>query len=282
MGKVKGFLFTISFLIFVTALFVLMTIIYSTTFQDDKRIAEIGALDNINNLDSSLKNSIKELFLAYSNMSVKMIGTNVTFNETLINNISNFQISLSYLKSFTETNYNIASLNITDLNESLPLIIMPHRIEYKHNYSNKEIIITPEEVNFNGYHFIVSNVINATCGYSSYSSGNFIFKLDSNSIITSLFPDCDLEIAINPNVRNYVTVGSLGLNQDSVEIEINNGGVAKIKIRNPQGTSVPRLHTTVLLNKSTGYQTKVMLPDSIIRISDNILKVFKKDGVRIL
>ena len=153
MAKIKGFLFTIGFLIFITALFTLVIIVYSTTFQDDKRIAEIGALDNINNLDSSLKNSIKELFLAYSNMAVGTLGTNISFNETLVNNISDFQISLSYLKNFTETNYNIASLNITDLNESLPLIIMPQRIEYKHNYSNREVIITPEELNFNGYHF---------------------------------------------------------------------------------------------------------------------------------
>ena len=280
MAKIKGFLFTIGFLIFITALFTLVIIVYSTTFQDDKRIAEIGALDNINNLDSSLKNSIKELFLAYSNMAVGTLGTNISFNETLVNNISDFQISLSYLKNFTETNYNIASLNITDLNESLPLIIMPQRIEYKHNYSNREVIITPEELNFNGYHFLITNVNNATCDSASYTNGSFILKLDSNSLTTAQFPDCDFDLSINPNVKNTFSIGSSGPYQNSVTIEISNGGVAKI--RSVELNSIPRLHTTVLLNQSTGSQTKLMLPDSIIRISDNILKVFKKDGVRIL
>ena len=282
MAKVKGFLFTIGFLIFITALFVLVVIVYSTTFQEDKRIAEIGSLDNLNNLDSSLKNSIKELFLTYSNINVNFVETNVSFNETIPNNITDFRVTLNNLKSLTESNFNIVSLNISDINDSRPIIIMPNRITYSHNFTKKEITIVPEEVNFNGYHITIKNINNATCAASTaLTSGSFIFKLDTDPVIyAQSTPECDINTAIDPNQRTYVVIGSY-VQGDVVTIEINNGGVAKLQYIQSTNNII-NVTTTVLLNKSTGSQTKVMLPDSIIRISDPILKIYKKDGVRIL
>ena len=62
-------------------------------------------------------------------------------------------------------------------------------------------------------------------------------------------------------------------------IEIKNGGVATIE--NNQGGAA-NVTTILLLDPIIGNQTKIMLPDSIIRISEPSLNIYKKGTARII
>ncbi len=289
MGSVKGFLFTIGFLIFCTALITLMIITFSTTFQEDKRISEIASLDRLQSIDSSLQHSFLELFNTFSNINVSVSTidnddkTDIMFNETIPNNIADFQTSLDRLKVLTEGNYENIFLNISNLKSTLPIIVKPYNILYTHDFLNNQIQIIPEDVsstsNLKGYSFVITNLNDASCLNPSFDTtppDNF-FRIKIYGIETTTQAIlCEIDTLINPYKKSTIGIGTTNF----LTIEIDNGGIATIK--NNQGGN-PNLASILLLDENTNaFRTKVFFQGSTIRISDPILKVYKKDGVRIL
>src|SRR3989344_2097304 len=259
MASIKGFLFTIGFLLFSVSLLSFIVIILATNYQEDKRASEIGAIDRINTLDSSAQNSLKKIFEFFSNINVSLDDSdveNVKISDALPNNINTFRTSLNDFKIFVEQNFPYISLNTSELNE---------------------IIVRPEELSpssrLKGYHFIITNLVSTVCVVPDiYVSGlNFIVNIDAFGN-----PNCNKNFVINPDEINKFFIGA---SPDFFTIEIKNGGVATIE--NNQG-GVANITTILLLDDSPGNQTKVMLPDSIIRISEPSLNIYKKGTARII
>ena len=284
MASIKGFLFTIGFLLFSVSLLSFIVIILATNYQEDKRASEIGAIDRINTLDSSAQNSLKKIFEFFSNINVSLDDSdveNVKISDALPNNINTFRTSLNDFKIFVEQNFPYISLNTSELNETVPLTLLPDRISYYHSNADNnmlnKIIVRPEELSpssrLKGYHFIITNLVSTVCVVPDiYVSGlNFIVNIDAFGN-----PNCNKNFVIDPDEINKFFIGA---SPDFFTIEIKNGGVATIE--NNQG-GVANITTILLLDDSPGNQTKVMLPDSIIRISEPSLNIYKKGTARIL
>ena len=293
MASIKGFLFTIGFLLFSVSLLSFIVIIFATNYQEDKRVSEIGALDRINTLDSSAQNSLKKIFEAFSNINVSLYASNsnyVIFNETLPNDVKTFRTSLNDFKIFVEQNFPYISINTSELNDTIPLIVMPDKIVYHHvpidNDATNQIIVTPEELTPNsrlrGYNVIVTHLPDIFCIPTTFPQGNNYFSLTitaSTIGIPGTPSTCSIpNQLIDPNLANIVQIGGV-IDPDSyLRIEVSNGGVLKIK--NTQNSGV--VATILRLDNIEGNQTKVMLPDSIIRVSDPTLNIYKKGTARIL
>src|SRR3989344_9239465 len=291
MASIKGFLFTIGFLLFSVSLLSFIVIILATNYQEDKRASEIGAIDRINTLDSSAQNSLKKIFEFFSNINVSLDDSdvenveNVKISDALPNNISTFRTSLNDFKIFVEQNFPYISIHTSELNDTVPLIVLPDRISYYHSNADNnmlnKIIVRPEELSLNsrlnGYHFIIRNLVSAACNpnLDTYVAGTF-FSIEFNSFSTNGLSFCSQYFTIDPDKSNKFFIGTA---PDFFTIEIKNGGVATIE--NNQG-GVANVTTILLLDPIIGNQTKVMLPDSIIRISDPVLNIYKKGTARII
>jgi len=286
---IKGFLFTIGFLLFSASLLSFIIIIFATNYQEDKRVLEIGSIDKINTLDSSAQNSLKKIFEFFSNINASLDDSdveNVKISDALPNNINTFRTYLNDFKIFVEQNFPYISINTSELNDTVPLIVLPDRISYYHSNADNNmlnrIIVSPEELSLNsrlkGYHFIISNLITANCNelldlLDTSVPRYFVIKFDAS---TNTAPGCSQNLVVNPDKNNKFFIGAY---PDFFTIEIKNGGVATIE--NNQG-GVANVTTILLLDPIIGNQTKVMLPDSIIRISDPVLNIYKKGTARII
>ena len=286
---IKGFLFTIGFLLFSASLLSFIIIIFATNYQEDKRVLEIGSIDKINTLDSSAQNSLKKIFEFFSNINASLDDSdveNVKISDALPNNINTFRTYLNDFKIFVEQNFPYISINTSELNDTVPLIVLPDRISYYHSNADNNmlnrIIVSPEELSLNsrlkGYHFIISNLITANCNelldlLDTSVPRYFVIKFDAS---TNTAPGCSQNLVVNPDKNNKFFIGAY---PDFFTIEIKNGGVATIE--NNQG-GVANVTTILLLDPIIGNQTKVMLPDSIIRISEPSLNIYKKGTARII
>ena len=286
---IKGFLFTIGFLLFSASLLSFIIIIFATNYQEDKRVLEIGSIDKINTLDSSAQNSLKKIFEFFSNINASLDDSdveNVKISDALPNNINTFRTYLNDFKIFVEQNFPYISINTSELNDTVPLIVLPDRISYYHSNADNNmlnrIIVSPEELSLNsrlkGYHFIISNLITANCNelldlLDTSVPRYFVIKFDAS---TNTAPGCSQNLVVNPDKNNKFFIGAY---PDFFTIEIKNGGVATIE--NNQG-GVANVTTILLLDPIIGNQSKVMLPDSIIRISDPVLNIYKKGTARII
>ncbi|MBS3146980.1 hypothetical protein J4471_04770 [Candidatus Woesearchaeota archaeon] len=288
MARVKGFLFTVGFMIFCAALLTLIVIIFSTTYQEDKRFSEIVALDRLQTLDNSIQHSIKEAFTSYAGINVTFRKednpdfTDVMFNETIPNNVDAFNFNLDYIKLLVESEYNYTFLNVSHIKETLPLLVEPYNILYTHNFANNQIQIIPEDASptsmLKGYRFVVTNLISTECQVQNiYVNGIFIVEIEASESDPFGNPNCIKNFVIDPDKNNKF---SIGIPPDLFTIEISNGG--GVTITNDQGGS-PKVASILYLDPNIDYnKTKVVLPGSVIRISDPYLKVYRKDSIRIL
>lgn len=275
-------------MIFCAALLTLIVIIFNTSYQEDKRFSEILSLDRLQTLDNSIQFSIKEAFISHAGINVTFRKvenpdfTDVMFNETVPNDISAFRFDLDYIKLLTETEYTNIFLNISHIKETLPLLVEPYNILYTHDFENNQIKIIPEDVtsqsHLKGYFFQLANVEDAICiNPTIYTTPPANFQLRIYGIETTTQAIlCDLDVLINPDGKTTISMGTINY----LTIEIDNGGIATIT--NNQGGS-PIVASILYLDPNVDYnKTKVVLPGSIIRISDPDFNVFRKDSIRIL
>lgn len=289
MARVKGFLFTVGFMIFCASLLTLIVIIFSTTYQEDKRFSEIVALDRLQTLDNSIQHSIKEAFTSSAGINVTFRKednpdlTDVMFNETIPNNIEAFNFNLDYIKLLVESEYNYTFLNISHIKETLPLVVEPYNILYTHNFENKQIQIIPEDVSpqshLKGYFFILTNLADPSCLNPTINTDPpATFRLRIYGIQTTTQAIlCYRDDNINPYKRSLITLGTPS--SGYLTIEIDNGGIATIT--NNQANA--KIASILYLEPNADYnKTKVVLPGSVIRISDPDFNIYKKDSIRIL
>ena len=210
MARVKGFLFTVGFMIFCAALLTLIVIIFSTTYQEDKRFSEIVALDRLQTLDNSIQHSIKEAFTSSAGINVTFRKeansdfTDVMFNETIPNNVDAFNFNLDYIKLLVESEYNYTFLNVSHIKETLPLLVEPYNILYTHNFANNQIQIIPEDASptsmLKGYRFVVTNLISTECQVQDiYFNGIFIVEIEASESDPFGNPNCIKNFVIDPD-----------------------------------------------------------------------------------
>jgi len=77
----KALLFTIGLVIIASVLLTLAALNFRNSELTKDRLAEIGSLDRISSVTSSISNGFKDLFNSYSNIDVITTKSNITFEE---------------------------------------------------------------------------------------------------------------------------------------------------------------------------------------------------------
>lgn len=286
MGKMKkGALFTIGTMLVVIALFTFATLIYTNSLESKKRVAEIGVLDRIYDIDVSIQNSLKEIFDLSSGISIEINNQKISFTEDLPSeNDSEFEDNNENFKDYVEDdnkNNPKIIINTTKFVNNLPLHIKPHNIIYTHpeDFGDEEIDIIPEEINMNGYDFTInvfSQTINellwneiheCTFGDKGCIKFDILVKSDSSSKSDSRNIDASKHNELE------IKIGS-----SNILITIDNP--AQINIQN--NVNKVNIKSEIDLKAINNDKIVVFYPDNVIITSLDDLKIKKQGTARIL
>ncbi len=173
-----GVYYSIGFFLIMVVFLGFIIVILKGFNLSTERFSEDSALEKINNIDKSIQESFNDIFDITSGITIRIVGNNLTFIETLPNpNANNFKNNISSLKKFIEGNYSI-NFTTTDINNNLSLYVKPLGITIIHpNYSDKKVIVTNLQSNFDGYSLTLTtekNLNSNSCTSSGSSTSPYL------------------------------------------------------------------------------------------------------------
>ena len=267
----RGALFTLGFTFLALVILSLSLLIFHSAQKSEETITNLVVLDRVYELDTSLQQSLKDIFNLKSGILINISNNSVSFQEGLPNTNSNsFSSSMNSFKGFIESNFSNINLTIDNVITELPLNLAPFNITYKHlNFGDKEIQVIPEQINFNGYS--VTMVINTnvtSCNWNIESSGSFTFSV---SVKNQEGLGCSNSFSIDPSGIDELTT-----NNGAINIKVKNN-VLSISIEDGSGINA-NVKTTILADTSS---LKIEYPQKTIKINFNELGVYKESKARI-
>ena len=269
----KAVLFTLSMLLLVTLVFSLSLIFSDLNKYNADRFSELSILDRLYDIDSSLQNSIKKVFNAYSGIITDINKLNVTIQESLPNaNKNQFNEKINSFKNYTESQFNNIKLDIDQLNNNAELIINGISYNHNNNFGGNIINIVPKQINFDTYYFrFYSSAKNGIINWPTAPSGNL------RVIIVADAPEWHNEKIqnIDPSKTTTATISGIGI--DNIELIFSNLG--KVKIENKAAADVS-LKTAIAFN-SLNDKIHVYLPN-IINIAFSQFNISKLGHVKIV
>lgn len=282
----KGVLFTFGITLVMLIILTFAVLIYKNSLQASERTAEIGVLDRVFDIDTSVQESLKELFTLKSGIILTKNNLTVSIKEDLPNgNSAAFEADMEDFKEFVESKFDDnpkVKLNITKITEELPLDIKPNNIKYTHpkDFGNKQIRVIPEELNVKSYGFTFE--INAQT-YTSYnwdvlntcttgdSCVNFTFVVKKGGVVKA----SDTK-NVDMSKSNKLTIK---LQQGDITIDINNPAIISID----NGANAVNLISSIEMRNVLNYERiKVMYPENVIELNLKELQINKKSTARIL
>ena len=281
MEKVRrGVLFTAGITGMMMVVLVFALVIYNNAINSRERTSEVGVIDRVNDIELSIKKSLKDIFDLEANINVTVDGKNVIFNEELPNDEDDdFRDAMDNFKAYLELEFKEnpkGKINATKITDKLPLTIKPNSITYTHpeGFGGKEINIIPEEFNFNAYELDFNT--------KGQSSGNL--NQDEGHICSSGSSCIQLIIKTNSNLKFNESV-DMGVNNKLI-LDIG-GGTIVIKIQNPgiliieNNAGKVEVKSKVYLNKFDNKRISISYPENIIEVDLSSLNIFKRGTVDI-
>ena len=182
----KAMLFTVALTLLVLVVLSLAVLIDHFNQAADDRAAEIGVVDRLSNLDTSLSSSISWIVLNKSGISFTVEPGSIIIEELLPNPAkTTFASTLTTFKNFVENNDNFTSLNITNATATLPFIFLPYNMTYAHNgFGGQSLNFTSGNASITDYSItIFTGGVNASmpspCSLDTGSLGFTINTADS-------------------------------------------------------------------------------------------------------
>lgn len=281
MDKVRrGVLFTAGIAGMMLVVLVFALVIYNNAINSRERTSEVGVIDRINDVELSIKNSLRDIFNLEANINVTIDKSKVIFNEELSNDEDeDFRDTMGDFKAYLELEFKEnpkVKINATKVTKNLPLIIKPNSITYTHpeGFGGKEINIIPEEFNFNAYELDFN-----TKGQSSGS-----LNQDEGHICSSGNSCIPLIIKTNGGLKFNKTVDMSISNKFILAI---GGGTIIVKIQNPgiliieNNAGKVEVKSKLYLNKFNDERIRVSYPENIIEVDLSSLNIFKRGTVDI-
>lgn len=267
----KGIFFTLGLFSFVLIVFTLSILIFTYGETSKERLGELGILDKVYNLDSSVQNGVRKIFYGSSGISITNDESIITIEENLpyISYIT-FNSNLDSFKLFVEGKENHINLNISEVENTLPLEIFPYNITYEHNnYGGNIINIKYDNINFDKIEFIINIDESVLSCEWSYNGGSSDLRV---KVVGNDLSECDITNSIDFNSNN----NSITINGGNVFIEINN------KIINVQNNINPiNIKTAIHLNRIEGEETIIKIPGEIININFERFNLSRKGGIEL-
>ncbi|MAG08758.1 hypothetical protein CMO89_04740 [Candidatus Woesearchaeota archaeon] len=235
----KGFLFALGLTFLALVVMALAILIFHNAQKSEGIISELAVLDRIYDLDTSIQQSLQEIFNLKSDIIINITNNSISFLEELPN--SNAETFNNSIMDFQEmTNSNLSDVNITingTINE-LPLTIMPYDITYRHvNFGDRRIEVIPEQINFDRYSVfvLIDNQNLTSCDWGT-TLGTFNLTIEATGQYATNCFDSQL---IDLSEENNITI-----NDGAVNIEIDNNIMA-IVVNNASGITAD-VKTTII------------------------------------
>lgn len=158
--KKKAMLFTIS-LVLISFITLSIAVMVSQSYQKSQvRFYEIGSMDRLNDLSSSIEQGIREIFTVSSgiSLSLNVSSSTVTFSEELPSpTAESFRDDMDDFQTFVESQFPEVSLNLVTVEDFLPLVVLPYNVTFTHPlaFGQDRINVIPEQINFNSYEIYV-------------------------------------------------------------------------------------------------------------------------------
>ncbi|MFO8016008.1 MAG: hypothetical protein R6U32_02805 [Candidatus Woesearchaeota archaeon] len=296
-GGRKAVLFTLSLFLITLAVFSFAKLVFEESEQEKITFQTMTAANRLHDMDSSLQRVVRQTFEAHSGMSMEMEerdgSWDISFAETLPNNITIFRDRMADLSNFTREIEPRAVIETNTTPHGTPLIIMPFNVSYEHNASMHDADRTGEEEDegsvarkvmlrwpdsaVEGYSSMVTIPVNATCTWD-YQSGSFPYSLEVDSPEDT---GCDRERSIDPSAGALITITSEENPSDTVAIRIKDGA-SNISLSG-SGNFSSELDTTISLNSSLlqdAPQPEIWLGSRLIRTNLTAFGFRRSGGVR--
>ncbi|MCX6707076.1 MAG: hypothetical protein NT001_02960 [Candidatus Woesearchaeota archaeon] len=275
MGK-KAFLFTLGMLLVTLAILSFAKFV-SEESGNEKGFFQMAAITNrLDDADSSLQRSIADVFILHSGIEVSTGNHSIVFEEPLPNDAGGFASGLARLKRFAEANDTTVHIDTNETVSEIPLFILPQNTVYRHNFSNREILVAlPGDPNSSIIRYKTTLTIpeNVSCSWD-YDPGHFSYQLD---VISPKESGCDSTKQVSLADNAMITIASqkspsnriyLSLNRDSISIKMDDAGTFNISTK----------------SEITFYSAPggVWLGNGTVEIRFDEFNLKKKGGVRII
>ena len=266
----RGIFFTLGLFTFVLIVFTLSVLIFTHQESSKERLGELGILDKVYNLDSSIQNGIRKIFYGSSGISITNDENIITIEENLPYIYYNtFNTKLDGFKSFVEGKENYVNLNVSEVENTLPLEIFPYDIIYKHNNYGWDIIsIKYNNINFDKIEFILDIGESVLSCVWSYNGGGTDLRV---KVVGNDLSECDITNSIDFNLDNSVNIngGNVLINTSNNIIDVQNN-INPINIK-----------TVIHLNRIEGEKTIIKIPGEIININFERFNLSRKGGIEL-
>ena len=283
----KGAFFTLGIMIVVILLFALTSLIYKNSLESKNRVADMGVLDRVFDIDHSIQKSLRRIFIIDSGLDISITNYSISFLEPLPPNTQDevFKSDNARFKTYVENanrdNPKI-TINNTKFAENLTLHLKPHNIIYTHpeGFGNEEIDIVPEEVNMKGYNFTINVTEIILNPAFTWDIINECTLGDEGCIKFNILVTSTLDLSesdsknLNATQDNQLTIH---LTSGDVVITINNP--AKVNIDN--GANPFIIESVIDLKKIDDNRVEVYYPENIITTELEELNLVKKSAALI-
>ncbi|MBU0629262.1 MAG: hypothetical protein KKC75_08810 [Nanoarchaeota archaeon] len=240
----RGMLFTLGMTLLSFVVLSLAILVFHNAQKSEILVSKLAVLDRVYELDTSIQQSLRDIFYLKSGISVNITEDSIIFQESLPNpNKESFNASMTSFKRFIESNLSNVNISIGSIVSQLPLTIQPNSIIYKHvDFGDKQIEVIPEQINFEGYSIqMIINKNVTSCSWDT-ESGSFTLSI----IVTGPNgAECSGSQPIDPSEENEVNI-----NNEDIEINIESN-VLSISIDDDSTTA--DVQTTILTGNSEGY-----------------------------
>ncbi len=170
MGRV-GVLYSIGFLIILVVFISFINLVIRNSNLSSARFSEDAKLEWIRNLDESIQDGFRDIFIKTSGISISRSGYDLFIGENLPNtNADAFKKNLSKYKTFIEGNYSV-NFNITEINKTMHLYVKPHGIRINHStYGGNDMKVVKSQNNFLAYKLDLTINTDAFCTSSGINT----------------------------------------------------------------------------------------------------------------
>jgi len=265
----KGILFTLGLTFLTLVVLSLAILIFHNAQKYEEITAKLAALDRVYELDTSIGQSLKDIFRLRSGISINVTNESISFEENMPNyNLEILNNSIDSFKRFIESNLSNVNLTITDMDE-VPLMISPYNIAYTHKENGSDIEVLPASINFDGYFVSIDTDKNVSCAWDE-QAGTLNLSLEVR--VDEL--ECEFE-SKKVGASTEVSINSI---EDGNILLIQIGDNGKLVINMTQNVSMTT-KTSVLIDQN---QAEIESNSMILKVDFGELGIYKESEVKII
>ncbi len=296
----KGVLFTISTFLIAIILLLLAILIYRASLETEERFAEGAVINKVQDLYTSIDESIRAIFMASETIGVEIIKVaDNTYDVRFTDRLGKAKDQNYYGQDFYEkleefaefvsqdVEINLSALNMNEIiqgqqqsdNDILKFIIKPFNIEYLHKLSggNMDIRIrTPayNQIDFKGISIEIDTgekeVTDIKVQPSTPGSGETAFNITAKGSTGTQIWNGNLNFLDSTSFQ-------IEMRQTSpITIDIDGDSNTKVIMRSTASKFEPSVNTTLhSLVVPEGEEIEVTFPEELVRITEAEFEISK-------